>query len=85
MQMATGNTSYFHRLEKHHFCNKLISQLKVGVDTVYNHNGILDVERQYYEQLYSDLTQSDNNIFESQINSLNHTIYQKYQMNEKSL
>ena len=48
------STSYFLRLEKHNFCNKLISQLQINDKVITDPKQILEEEKQYYEKLYTD-------------------------------
>ncbi len=46
------NTSYFLRLEKNNFCNKLISQLDLNGVIVKDPNEILEAEKNFYNDLY---------------------------------
>ena len=48
------NTSYFLRLEKQNFCNKLISQLSVNDTIITDPKLILEEERRFYENLYNE-------------------------------
>jgi exonuclease III len=47
------NTSYFLRLEKHNYSNKLISRLEVGGKTITDSKEILKAEKLFYENLYT--------------------------------
>ena len=48
------NTSYFLRLEKHNYCNKLITKLKVGENLITDPIQILDEGQNFYQNLYSE-------------------------------
>ena len=48
------NTSYFLRLEKQNFCNKLITKIKTEKEVITNPKDILEEGRKYYMKLYSD-------------------------------
>ena len=48
------NTSYFLRLEKHNYCNKLITKLKVGDSVITDPIQILDEGHNFYRDLYSE-------------------------------
>ena len=48
------NTSYFLRLEKHNYCNKLITKLKVGENLITDPIQILDEGQTFYQNLYSE-------------------------------
>ena len=48
------NTSYFLRLEKQNFCNKLITKIKTENEVITNPKDILEEGRKYYMNLYSD-------------------------------
>ena len=58
------NSSYFLRLEKQNFCNKLISQLKVDDRLVNKPDEILKAEKHYYEELYSNRHCASQDTFE---------------------
>ena len=47
------NTSYFLRLEKHNYCNKLITKLKVDENLITDPTQILDEGQNFYQNLYS--------------------------------
>ena len=44
--------SYFLRLEKHNYCNKLITKLKVGDSVITDPLQILDEGHNFYRDLY---------------------------------
>ena len=48
------NSSYFLRLEKNNYCNKLISKLQVDNKLITNAKEILNEEKHFYEKLYSN-------------------------------
>ena len=48
------NSSYFLRLEKSNYCNKLITKLQVGDEIINNEKDILREEKCFYEKLYSE-------------------------------
>lgn len=48
------NTSYFLRLEKQNYCNKLITKIKIRDKVITNPVEILEEERNFYMKLYSN-------------------------------
>ena len=50
------NTSYFLRLEKNNYCNKLITKLNVDENIITDPKEILEEGRKFYHTLYSDNT-----------------------------
>ena len=48
------NTSYFLRIEKQNFCNKLITKIKTEKEVITNPKDILEEGRKYHMNLYSD-------------------------------
>ena len=61
------NTSYFLRLERQNYCNKLITQLNVDDEIITDKKQILMAEKAFYEKLYSDNIMYDNDILEESI------------------
>ena len=55
------NTSYFLRLEKQIFCNKLITKIKTENEVITNPKYILEEGRKYYMNWYSDDNRSSIN------------------------
>ena len=53
------NTSYFFRLEKHNYCNKLITKLKVEENLITDPIQILDEGRNFYRSLYLENVEYD--------------------------
>ena len=51
---------YFLRLEKHNFCNKLITKIKTEKEVITHPKNILEERRKYHMKLYSD---DDENLF----------------------
>ena len=62
VEQGEKNTSYFLRLEKHNFCNKLITQLDVDGKIISDPMEILRAEKLFYENLYTD-PKVDNSTF----------------------
>ncbi len=58
------NTSYFLRLEQHNFSNKLISQILVDNNLITDPTEILKAERQFYENLYKNPHENNDDLFE---------------------
>ena len=54
VEESEKNTSYFHRLEKQNFCNKLITEIKTENEVITNPKDILEEGRKYYMNWYSD-------------------------------
>ena len=48
------NTSYFLRIDKQNFCNKLITKIKTEKEVITNPKDLLEDGRKYYMNLYSD-------------------------------
>lgn len=57
------NTSYFLRLEKHNFCNKLISQIEVNNIIISEPSEILLEGKKYFKNLYSENNEPGNEAF----------------------
>ena len=53
------NSSYFLKLEKQNYCNKLITQIQVGDNIISDEADILCEQKSFYEKLYSDNSQND--------------------------
>ena len=62
------NTSYFLRLEKQNYCNKLITQLKINDDIISDEKQILEEERSFYANLYSNSNTQDRLMLEQSLN-----------------
>ncbi len=56
------NTSYFLRLEKNNYCNKHITKLNVNDSIITNATDILNEEKQFYENLYSDVLNNEDEL-----------------------
>ena len=50
------NTKYFANLEKRNYENKVITELKINGESVYDQTKILEEERQFFERLYTKKT-----------------------------
>ena len=48
------NTSYFFRFEKHNYCNKLITEFKVGDSEIADPIQILDEGSNFYRNIYKE-------------------------------
>ena len=59
------NTSYFLRLEKQNFCNKLITQLNVDGDIIRDPKQILSAQKNYYNDLYTENIKQDDIFIEN--------------------
>ena len=57
------STSYFLRLEKHNYCNKLITKLEIDNMIITDAKEILQEEKKYYEKLYSKQLNEDSTEF----------------------
>jgi exonuclease III len=62
------NSSYFLRLEKNNYCNKLISQLNIEGKIITDATEILDEEKRFYENLYTKKINEETKKFQENCN-----------------
>ena len=57
------NSSYFLRLEKNNYCNKLIDKIQNGDQIITDPTEVLRAEKTYYENLYTNKADTDKDTF----------------------
>ena len=62
------SNSYLLRLERHNFCNKLISQIEIEGNKICDPHEILKAQKNYFDELYSD-DKHDHSVFETKANN----------------
>ena len=62
------STKYFLRLEKRNYCNKVISQLMDEEKLEENPQTILELEKNYYKELYTEHIDTEDPLFQDKIN-----------------